>query len=115
MKARRSVSASASRAGPDGSVTKCARVMSGSLVSRLRRVAKIAPLFGGDFGLHEHLREGRMRVVGCLRSQHQFGKGRDLDVTVGCAFVVERDATAFAIAFGNDDAFDLGAQRADRS
>ena len=46
MKARRSVSASRVAHAPDGSVTKCAAAMSGSLGARLRRSAKIALLLG---------------------------------------------------------------------
>ena len=82
MKARRSVSASASRAAPDGSVTKCAAAMSGSLAARLRR-GEDGVAVRRDLGLDEHLREGRMRVVRRLGRKHQFGKGGHLDVAVG--------------------------------
>ena len=49
-----------------------------------------------------------------LGGQHQFGKGGHLDEAVGVAVVPERDAPAFAVALADDDALDLGAQRADR-
>ena len=54
------------RATPELSSTKCASSMSGSPGARLRRRAKMTLLLGADLGLDEHLREGRMGVVGRL-------------------------------------------------
>ena len=42
---------------------------------------------GEIFGLDEQLREGRMRDVGGLRRQHEFGVGRDLDLARAAAGV----------------------------
>ena len=58
---------------------RCAAQISCSVGARRRRVAKIAPTSGDKFGLDKQLRKGRMRDIGGLRRQRQFGVGRDFD------------------------------------
>ena len=70
-------------------------------------------VLAADLGLDEHLRKGRMRAVGGFGRQYDFGVGRHVDMAVRLAVVEDRDAAALAIALVDDDAFELGAQRAD--
>ena len=61
----------------------------GSPGERRRRVARSAPSSGEILGLHEQLREGRMRGVGGGRREHELGVGGDLDLARrGCPLFV---------------------------
>ena len=66
-----------------------------------------------NLGFDEHLRECRVGGVIQFRGEHKLGEGSHLDVAVDIAVIVQRDTPALAIAFRNDDALHLRAQRAD--
>src|SRR5256885_16987038 len=55
------------------------------------------------FGLHEELRERRMRRVGCGGSERQLAIGRDLDVAHAVAAVRDRYAANLGVILRRND------------
>ena len=71
--------------------------------SRLRRVASsVPPPSAIEFGLHEHLRERRVRGVGGRRRQHHLGVARQLDLAGAPALVGDRHAAHLRVVVRRD-------------
>ena len=87
---------------------------------RFRRLVGRAPAPRRDqrpelrqiFGLHEHLGEGRMCVVGRGRRQHEFGVGGQFDLARAPSAVDQRHAAHFAVVLAGDDNIQRRRQRA---
>src|SRR5438874_11002183 len=60
-------------------------------------------LLGDIFGLHEELRERRMRRVGCGERERQLAIGRDLDVAHAVAAIRDRYATNLGVILRRND------------
>ena len=91
---------------------KCAAQICGSSGERRRRVATSAPNSAEIFGLHEHLGESRMRVVGGRRRQHHLGVGGELDLAGRRPLLVDRHAANLAVVLAGDETSRRGRDRA---
>ena len=67
---------------------------------------------GEIFRLDEQLGEGRMRDVGALGREHEFGIGGDLDVARAASGVGDRDPANLGVVLGGDDHVQCRRQRA---
>ena len=67
---------------------------------------------GQVFGLHEHLGEGRMGIIGRGRRQHHLGVGGEFDLARLAAGVGDCDAADLAVGFGRHHHLHRGRQAA---
>ncbi|MNZ63373.1 hypothetical protein D3C78_815180 [compost metagenome] len=66
---------------------------------------------GQPLGLHEQLGEGRVRIVGGRRREHQFGIGGEFDIACAASVVGQGDLAYLAIVLAGDQHFETGGQR----
>ncbi|MCY1390258.1 hypothetical protein D9M71_50740 [compost metagenome] len=66
---------------------------------------------GQPLGLHEQLGEGRVRIVGGRRREHQFGIGGEFDIAGAASVVGQGDLAYLAIVLAGDQHFETGGQR----